>query len=124
MWPFKKKRKTVPYIPKGRVGYRRAGQNFPYYFTVVVEEIGRVAGRSKIRILEVDIDRDCDRTKEQCLKKWGLGDWVSTDYIHWENDYQRAERLGQETPITYEVEEEELEEETQYILTPHNFTQQ
>jgi hypothetical protein len=119
---FSKKKKKVPYIPKGRVGYLRKELSNLYYFTVIFEEIGRIGARSKIRVIEVDIDRDCNKTEGQCLTRWGIGDWLNTESIHWENDQQRAERFGQETPVTYEMEEEELEEDIQYTLTPHNFT--
>jgi hypothetical protein len=117
---FRKKKNVIPYIPQGRVGYRRVSNEYPFCFTIVVEEIGKIGIRSKIRILEVDIDKDCIKTKEQCLLKWGLGDWVPTDYINWETDCQRADRLG--IPIEYEVKVDDLEEETLYrTITPHNF---
>ena len=121
---FKKKSKKVPYIPQGRVGYlRKEIGSRAYDFTVIFEEIGRIGGRSKCRVIEVDVDRDCNKTKNQCLVKWGIGDWLTTGNIHWETDEQRAERLGQTIPVTYDMDEEELEEEIQYTLTPHTFTQ-
>jgi hypothetical protein len=121
---FKKKSKKVPYIPQGRVGYLRkqlGGRDFE--FTVIFEEIGRIGQRSKTRILEIDVDRDCNKTEKQCITRWGIGDWLTTENIHWESDRQRAERLGQTIPVTYDMDEEELEEEIQYTLTPHTFTQ-
>ena len=124
MWPFKKKSKKVPYIPQGKIGYLRREIGNIYYFVVIFEEIGQIGARSKVRILEVDIDRDCNKTKKQCLDRWGIGDWLTTSNINWETDRQRAERLGHTTPITYDMDEEELEEETQYTLTPHIFTEQ
>lgn len=124
MWPFKKKSKKVPYIPQGKVGYLRKDISNIYYFVVIFEEIGQIGNRSKVRILEVDVDRDCNKTKKQCLDRWGIGNWLTTSNIHWETDRQRAERLGHTTPITYDMDEGELEEEIQYTLTPHNFTEQ
>lgn len=116
---FRKKKNVIPYTPQGRVGYRRVSNDYPFYFTIVVEEIGRIGGRSKVRVLEVDVDKDCYKTKKQCLRKWGLGNWIPTDSIHWETDEQRRIRLGQ--PISYDMDEDELQEDVLYRITPHNF---
>lgn len=116
---FRKKKNVIPYTPQGRVGYRRV-DDYPFYFTTVVEEIGRIGQRSKVRILEVDIDKDCNKTKKQCLLEWGVGQWIITNSINWETDEQKCVRLGQ--PISYEVDEDELKEEVLYRITPHNFT--
>jgi hypothetical protein len=121
MWPFKKKKVIVPYVPLGRVGYVRKELVGTYEFTAVFEEIGQIGQRSKVRILEIDVDRDCSESKQQCLTRWGIGDWVRTTNISWETDEQRAERLGHMIPVTYDIDEEELKEEIQYTLTPHNF---
>jgi hypothetical protein len=122
---LKKKKVIVPYIPQGKVGYiRKESAGRSYEFTVIFEEIGRIGSRSKIRILEVDVDRDCNKNKQQCLSWWGVGDWIGTDNVYWETDEQRVERLGNVTPTTYDMDEEDLKEEIQYTLTPHNFTEQ
>jgi len=123
-WFKKKKKKKVPYIPQGRVGYIRKEINNLYYFTTIFEEIGRIGSRSKVRIIEVNIDRDCNKSEHQCLTTWGIGDWLTSAHVRWESEQQRAERLGQTIPITYEMEEEDLEEDIQYTLTPHNFTEE
>ncbi len=95
MWPFKKKKQYVPYVPQGRVGYlRKELSGCTYEFTVIFEEIGQIGQRSKIRVLEVDVDRDCNKTRSQCLNRWGIGDWLTTVNIHWETDEQRSERLN------------------------------
>jgi hypothetical protein len=121
-WRFWKKNQSeeefVPYIPQGRLGYKRLNLNNIWYFTIIVEKIGEIGNRCKIKVIEVDVDRDCNKTKTQCLHKWGGGDWVDTSYFIWESEEQRFLRRG--TP--YMVPEEILEpEEIEYKLTPHNF---
>jgi hypothetical protein len=112
MWPFKKKKQYVPYVPQGRVGYlRKELGSRTYEFTVIFEEIGQIGQRSKIRILEVDVDRDCNKTKKQCLDRWGIGDWLPTDNLHWETDEQRARRLGEVPQRTYTLPIDEVEQD-------------
>jgi len=120
MWPFKRKKKKVPYTPQGRIGYKRL-DNYPYQCVFIVEQLVLVRDACKFRVLEVSFDRDCNRTKEQCLKKWGAPDWGALSSFTWETDAQWADRLGQPIPQTYEMNEEDLEEEVKYRLTPHNF---
>ena len=117
---FRKKKKKIPYTPQGRIGYKRYN-TYPYNFVVIVEQLVIINEACKFRILEVSIDRDCTRTKEQCLNKWGVPDWMGLNHFTWETDEQWADRLGQPIPETYEMDEEELEEEIKYRLTPHNF---
>lgn len=119
MWPFKKK--NTPYTPNGRVGYYRVS-SYPYNFTLIVEELTVVSHRSKVKILEVDLDSDCRVTKKQCIRYLGWGEWVRTSYINWETDEQRLERLGQQTPVTYQVQVNKSQE-IQYKLTPHIFSE-
>lgn len=126
MWPFKKKKLYVPYVPQGRIGYLRKDINSTYYFTVIFEEIGQIGQRSKVRILEVDVDRDCNKTRKQCLDRWGIGDWLTTTHIHWETNEQRAERLNRPT-VTYQLLQGEVEQDIIYRqpderqMTRHNF---
>lgn len=87
------RKKKVPYVPQGRIGYYRKN-DYPWYFTVIVEEIGRIGTRSKIKIIDLSIDRDCDKSKKSCLKKFGIGDYIITNNINWETDEQRAIRFG------------------------------
>ena len=118
MWPFSKKKKKVPYTPQGRIGYKRI-DSYPYQCVIVVEQLVVVREACKFRVLEVSIDRDCDKSKTQCLRKWGAPDWINLSSITWETETQWRDRLGQ--PITYDIDEDELEEEVKYRLTPHNF---
>jgi hypothetical protein len=129
MWPFKKKKPYIPYVPQGRVGYLRKELSSKLYeFTVIFEEIGRIEGKSKVRILEIDVDRDCTKTKKQCIDRWGIGDWLNTGGIYWETDEQRAIRLG--NPVTYQVNIDDLQPDIIYDqpddrqLTRHNFLNQ
>ena len=46
---FKKKRK-VPYIPQGRVGYFRKSSS-AWKYIIIMEEIGRIGVRSQVKIL-------------------------------------------------------------------------
>jgi hypothetical protein len=128
MWPFKKKKTYVPYVPQGRVGYLRKELSVrDYEFTVIFEEIGQIGQRSKVRILEIDVDRDCNKSKEQCIKRWGIGDWLLTNNIHWETDEQRDIRLGEIPQRTYQIDSNEIEQDVIYRqpderqLTRHNF---
>jgi len=56
-WFSKKKKVVTPYTPQGRLGYHRIADG-DYNYTMVVEEIGKISYRSKLRILEIDIDID------------------------------------------------------------------
>jgi hypothetical protein len=125
MWPFKKKKKK-PYIPQGRIGYFRKWDTiYQYYYVIIVEEIGRIGLRRKVKILEVDIFRDCNKSKSQCLNNYGMGEWVKAENFSWESEDDKARRLIG-IPQTYELTEEE-EEDIQYTyrenrtLTPHTF---
>ena len=119
MWPFKKKKVVfVPYVPQGRIGFKRIEANNTWYFNIIVEEIGNVDNKSKIKVIELNIDRDCDKTKDQCLKRWGGGNWFNTTYFRWETEEQKCLRQG----IPYIVPEVVAEpEEIEYKLTQHNF---
>jgi len=127
MWPFKKKKQYVPYVPQGRIGYLRKEINNIYYFVFIFEEIGQIAGRSKVRILEIDVDRDCNKTPKQCLDRLGIGDWLITSDIHWETDEQRARRLGQIPQVTYQMNIDDTQPDIIFNkpperqMTRHNF---
>ena len=117
-WFSKKKKVIIPYTPQGRIGYRRMSD---HDYTIVVEEIGKISHRSKLRILEIDIDISSTKTKKQCLNSWGFGTWVRSDFIHWETLDEKLIRLNQ-TPPSYLLDEDDLIEETNYrVLTQHNF---
>lgn len=118
-WKFWKKREEilVPYIPQGRIGCRRL-TNVLYESTIIVEEIGRIGNRVKIKILDVSIDRDCNKTKEQILKWWGVCDWVPSNSIAWENEEQKHTRLTG-TPMMAVLSDVTQPEKIEYRLTPH-----
>lgn len=115
---FKKKKKIL-YTPTGRIGYKRISQS-PYEFTIIVEQLLVVGDKCKFMVLEVSVDRDCNKSVENCLKFWGVGDWTSLINITWETTEQWSNRLGlpeQETFIVENVEEGDIK----YRLTPHSF---
>ena len=93
---FKKK---PTYEPTGRLGYCRA-QNGGYHYVLIVEEIDRIENhtldkrRIKIKVLEVDIDLDCNKTEAQCLKDWGRPSWVLETEFIW--DEKTAAEIRQE----------------------------
>jgi len=131
MWPFKKKKTYVPYAPQGRIGYFRKHDTIrDYYYVIVVEQIGEIGIRRKVRILEVDIFRECPKSKSQVLDNYGMGEWVRSENFSWESDSRRAERLGQIPQQTYQVDQDELEDDIIYRqpddrqLTRHNFLTQ
>jgi len=81
---MRRKVKIEKYKPKGRIGYI-SKTNFPYYYNIIVEKLQEVNEASRIKILEVDVHRDCTKTKDACLRHCGIGDWVSTSSIKWGN---------------------------------------
>jgi len=95
----KKTIKTPDYIPKGRLGYKRI-ECKSCYATLIVEEIDRIENhklgkkRIKIKVIEVSVDRDCKKSKEQCLEAWGGSDWVSESQFVW--DEKSAAEIRQE----------------------------
>jgi hypothetical protein len=70
---------------------------------------------------------DCNKTKKQCLDRWGIGDWLPTGNLHWETDEQRARRLGEVPQRTYELSQHEVEQDVIYRqpddrqMIRHNF---
>ena len=119
-WKFwKKKEELVQYVPIGRLGYIRVN-NWPYHAVIIVEQICMVGQRSKIKILDVAIDRDCNKTKKQILNKWGVSDWVLTRTIEWESSEQQLQReLG--LPPVFEVVNEPYPIKLRHI-TPYRFS--
>jgi hypothetical protein len=87
------RKKKVPYVPQGRVGYFRKCTG-AWKYVVIVEEIGRINHRSQIKILDVQVDRGMNDTKKACLNDMGGTDYIITDDIHWETPEQQALRLG------------------------------
>jgi hypothetical protein len=127
---FSRKKKKVPYIPQGRIGYYRKWDTiYGYYYVIVVEEIGRIGIRRKVKILEVDIFRDCSKSEKQCLDNYGMGDWVKAENFSWESEDDKARRLMGIPEQTYMINEDDVDEDIQYrhieeenrTLTPHNF---
>ena len=122
MWPFKKKKK--PYIPQGRIGYFYRN-NWPFHYSIIVEQVGRINDRSRVKILEIDIHRDCSKSKSAILHNYSRGEWILTNQFIWETEDDKARRLIG-IPQTYELTEE-VDEDIQYTyrenrtLTPHNF---
>jgi hypothetical protein len=124
MWWSKKK---VKYKPVGKIGHFCRG-DYPYYYTIVFERLYDVADRSKVKILEIDIRRDCTKTKEQCLSNASAGEWVSTAAIKWETDEQYRIRTHQPFQEVYENHEELRNDDVDYtphLVNPlrHNFLQ-
>ena len=119
-WKFwKKKEELTQYTPIGRLGYKRI-DNFPYHAVIIVEQICMVGQRSKIKILDVAIDRDCNKTKKQILNKWGASDWVLTRTIEWESDEQLLERKWGPPPV-FETVNEPYPIKLRHI-TPYRFS--
>lgn len=124
---FKRKSKKVPYIPQGRVGYFYKN-DWPFHYSIIVEEIGRINERSKVKILEIDTHRDCSKSDSQILRDYSRGEWIITRQFTWESEEDKARRLIG-LPRPYMVEEDEINEDIQYryrednnrTLTPHNF---
>lgn len=87
-----RKKKVEKYQPTGRIGYYRKS-DYPYYYRIIVEKIQEINESSKVRILEVDINRGCNRSKEQCLTDAMISDWVITEGILWETDEQYSTRI-------------------------------
>ena len=119
-WKFwKKKEELTQYTPIGRLGCKRI-DNWPYHAVIIVEQICMVGQRSKIKILDVAIDRDCNKTKKQILNKWGASDWVLTRTIEWESSEQQLQReLG--PPPVFEMVNEPYPIKLRHI-TPYRFS--
>jgi hypothetical protein len=98
MWPFKKKKK-VPYIPQGKIGYFYKN-DWPFHYSIIVERIGQIDDRSRVKILEVDIHRDSNKSESQVLHNYSRGEWVITRQFTWESEEDKARRLIG-VPLTY-----------------------
>lgn len=123
---FSKKIKTK-YKPTGKLGWYTKN-DYPFYFTILFEKLYDVNSKSKVKILEVDVRRDCTRTREECLKHASVGDWVNTSSITWETDEQYNIRINQVVPppVIYENHEELNNDDvdlTRWIQNPfiHHF---
>lgn len=117
---FKNKEVIEDYTPKGRIGYKRFN-TIGKSFVVIVEKLLTIGARSKIRLLEISIDRDSYINERRCLRMWGDSDWVLTDNYHWESDAEMTFRLNEEQPQTFTVPPKK--EKIKYNITPLNFTE-
>jgi hypothetical protein len=126
---FSKKITKTKYKPTGRLGWYTKN-DYPFYFTILFERLYDVNTKSKVKILEVDVRRDCTRTREECLKHASVGDWVSTSAITWETDEQYHIRINQTIPVPPYENHEELRNDdvdfTRHTTNPfiHNFVNQ
>lgn len=122
MWWSKK----VKYKPLGRLGHFNRN-DYPYRYTIIFEKLCEINDRSRVKILEVDVKRDCTKTKEECLKDCSAGEWVSTSKINWETDEQYVSRTNQIIPQVFETPEELRNDDIDYSQhSPqlrHNFLQ-
>ncbi len=80
---LRSRKEEEEYEPTGKVGYRTFSSNTFYKFTLIVEQIDKIESKVKIKILEVDINRDCKENRDACLKHWGKGDWVYEKDFTW-----------------------------------------
>lgn len=128
---WNKKKKVTKYKPTGKLGWFNMNGNSVYSsvgfnYSVIVEVIQTVNDRTKVKILEVDIHRNCSKSREACLKDYGRGDWVVTNQFRWETDLQHATRINSITQAEYEDVEELLNDDidyTQHTVNPfvHTF---
>jgi hypothetical protein len=137
-WKFWKKKKNdqTPPQTRNRIGYWRKA-NYPWYYTIIMEEIGQIGDRSKIRIIDFKVDLDCNKSIKDCKKNFGFYDdcYMLTNNVNWETDnqqYRRTRYISEEhydnDPVNIEnlyYGEEEIDPVRGYHnerhLTPHNF---
>ena len=118
-WFRKSKSKQEKYKPIGRIGWYTK-DTYPYYYTLIFEKIYDIATKSKVRLLEVDVRRDCKHTKEECIKHVAIGDWVSTHGVVWETDEQYYIRTNQAHQLATFNPEELLNDDIDYRQHPTN----
>lgn len=120
---WNKKKKVTKYKPTGKLGWFNMYGKNPLYgsagfnYTIIVETIYVVGERTKVKILEVDIHRNCNKSKGDCLTDYGRGEWIVTNQFQWETDTQHATRISAITQTEYENVEELLNDDVDY--TPH-----
>lgn len=129
-WKFWKN-KNNNYNPQGRIGYFRKN-NYPWFYTVIVEELSQVNDRSKIKIIDFKVDLDCTKSIKLCKKHFSFdnGHYMLTDTINWETaeqQYRRSRNISEEhfthieqTP-EYNFEPTIVRGHNTRHLTPHNF---
>ena len=87
-----------PYIPQGRMGYCREYSTVcgstHFHYIVAVEELQQIGDRSRVKILDVNVYRDCRKSKSQCLKDYGMSDWINRSLFEWETNEQWEDRLN------------------------------
>lgn len=113
---FWNKKSKSKYKPKGKIGIF-AKSSFPFYYSLIFERLQQVSNRTHVKILAVDICRNCTRNRDECLRDAQMGDWVVTSNVLWETDEQYTERLGLETPVEYDNVEPMVN--TDIDLSPH-----
>lgn len=113
---FSKEEKKKKYKPTGKIGWFTK-TDYPYYYTLIFEKLYEVGSKSKVKLLEVDVRRDCTRTRQECLRNASAGDWVTTSSISWETDEQYMTRTNQPLPPVYEDHEPLGNDDVDY--TPH-----
>ena len=138
-WKFWKKKKDdkTPFQTRNRIGYWRKA-DYPWYYTVIMEEIGQIGDRSKIRIIDFKVDLDCRKSIKDCKRHFGFDDncYVITNEINWETEnqqYRRTRYISVEhydnDPVNIEniyYGEEEVDPVREFHhrhLTPHNFVE-
>lgn len=120
---WNKKKKVTKYKPTGKLGWFNMNGHNPLHgsagfnYTVIVEVIHVVGVRTKVKILEVDIHRNCNKSRGDCLKNYGRGDWVVTDQFMWETTEQHLTRVNTIEQTEYENVDELLDDDVDY--TPH-----
>jgi len=139
-WKFWKKKKTE-YNPQGRIGYYRKS-SYPWYYTVIVEELGQIHDRSKIKIIDFKVDLDSPKSIKESKKHFGFYDgcYLKTEHVNWETADQQWRRTrhiseehfdGDDAMVEEDLETEVREQHyVHYVndmhtnrrrLTPHSF---
>lgn len=94
-WLFFNKKKESTYEPTGKLGFKRYN-TASYKFVIIVEKVDEIVdkikkdGIIKIKIIEVSVDRECDKTIDECLAAWGGNNWVRKEDFTW-NEKSAAE---------------------------------